>query len=63
MIAKEFDLELLGIIDLHPDIPRETDEGKPFVLTHPDHEIAETFRRVGRVIAGKISVLDYNASR
>lgn len=62
-IAREFELELLGVIDLHSDIPRETDEGKPFVVTHPEHEISETFRRIGRVLAGKISVLDYNATR
>jgi ATP-binding protein involved in chromosome partitioning len=61
LIAKEFDLDLLGMIDLHPDIPRETDEGKPFMVTHPDHEIAQTFRRISRIIAGKISVLDHNA--
>jgi ATP-binding protein involved in chromosome partitioning len=59
-IAREFELELLGMIDLHPDIPKESDEGRPFVVTHPDHEISETFKRVARVLAGKISVLDFS---
>jgi ATP-binding protein involved in chromosome partitioning len=58
-IAKEFGVDFLGAIDLHPDIPKGSDLGKPFVLTHPDHEITAHYRRIARVIAGKISVLDY----
>ena len=59
-IAKEFDVDLLGIIDLHPDIPKETDEGKPFVTTHPDHQISREFEKIARSIAGKISVIDFD---
>jgi ATP-binding protein involved in chromosome partitioning len=59
-IAKEFDVDLLGVIDLHPDIPKETDEGKPFVTTHPGHEITKEFEKISRSIAAKISVLDFN---
>ncbi len=58
VIAKEFGIDLLGIIDLHPDMPKETDQGKPFVVTHPDHDIAKEFMTISRKIAGKISVID-----
>lgn len=58
-IAKEFDVDLLGVIDLHPDIPKETDEGKPFVTTHPDHPISAEFEKIARLVASKISVIDF----
>ena len=58
IIAKEFGIDLLGVIDLHPDMPRETDQGRPFVTTHPDHEISKEFFKISRAIAGKISVID-----
>ena len=63
IIAKEFGIDLLGIIDLHPDMPRETDEGRPFVTTHPDHEISKEFFKISRAIAGKISVIDFQDHR
>ncbi|MAG14100.1 MAG: chromosome partitioning protein [Spirochaetales bacterium] len=63
LIAEEFGVDYLGSIDLHPDIPRESDLGKPFCITHPNHEITETFGRLARIIAGKVSVLAYAGSR
>lgn len=61
IIAKEFGIDLLGIIDLHPDMPKETDEGRPFVVSHPEHPIAEEFRKISRSVAGKISVINSGA--
>jgi len=62
-IAKEFGIDLLGMIDLHPDMPRETDEGKPFVIAHPDHEISNEFMKIARTVAGKISVIGATENR
>lgn len=59
LVAKELDVDYLGSIDLHPDIPGGSDTGKPFVIEHPDDPITATFRNLARVIAGKISVLDF----
>ena len=58
LVADELGVDFLGAIDLHPDIPKGSDTGKPFVLDHPDHEITGVFQRLARVVAGKISVLD-----
>jgi len=58
IIAQEFGIDLLGIIDLHPEMPKETDNGKPFVVTHPEHEISKEFVKISRTVAGKISVIN-----
>lgn len=58
-VAEEFGVEFLGSIDLHPDIPKGSDSGTPFVVTHPDHEITGVLRRTARVLAGRISMLGY----
>ena len=63
LIAKEFGIDLLGIIDLHPDMPKETDQGKPFVITHPDHAITKEFFKISQTVAAKISVIDSMAHR
>ncbi|MBT3275832.1 MAG: Mrp/NBP35 family ATP-binding protein [Spirochaetales bacterium] len=60
-IARDFKIDLLATIDLHPDIPSESDQGTPFVISHPDHEITQIFQKLARVVAGKISVIDFNA--
>ena len=62
-ISKEFDIDLLGVIDLHPDIPKETDEGRPFVTTHPDHAISKEFEKISRAIAAKISVINFTKNK
>lgn len=58
-VAEQMDVDFLGAIDLHPDIPQGTDEGTPFVVSHPSHPIAAELKRIARVIAGKISMLNY----
>ncbi len=58
-VSEELGVDFLGSIDLHPDIPKGSDEGVPFVASHPDHEITSSFARIARMIAGKISVLTH----
>ena len=62
-IAGEFNVDLLGSIELHPDIPAESDRGEPFCVTYPEHEIAKRFGELARKIAGKISMLSFADSQ
>lgn len=59
-VAKEMDVDFLGTILLHPDMPKGSDEGVPFVLSHPEHDITAAFEEIARIIAGKISILLIN---
>ena len=61
--AGEFNVDLLGSIELHPDIPAESDRGEPFCVTYPEHEIAKRFGELARKIAGKISMLSFADSQ
>jgi len=58
-VAEELEVELLGSIDLDPNIPKGSDGGVPIVISNPESAAALTFRRVARVLAGKISMLSY----
>jgi len=58
-VAEELGIELLGSIDLDPRIPKGSDSGVPIVVSDPESEASLTFRRVARVLAGKISILSY----
>ncbi len=59
LVSEELGVDFLGSIDLNGDIPSGSDGGVPFVVSHPNHEITGVFRRLARVLAGKVSVLDY----
>ncbi len=61
-VAEEFGIDFLGAVDLHPDIPKGTDEGVPFVVSHPDDAITGVFKRIARVLAGRISVLGFKSA-
>ncbi len=58
-VAEELGVELLGSIDLDPNIPKGSDSGVPVVVSDPEGQAALTFRRVARVLAGKISMLSF----
>ena len=60
--AKEFDLDFLGSIDLDPAISRGGDNGQPIVVAAPDGEAAQAFRKLARVIAGRVSVLGFQTA-
>ena len=59
--ADELDLAFLGRIGLDADIRRGGDEGRPFVLDG-DHPQSGDFRRLARVVAGRISQLRVGAA-
>jgi ATP-binding protein involved in chromosome partitioning len=57
--AEELGLEFLGAIDLDPEISRGGDTGRPIVIQAPDGPAAAEFRRLARVVAGRVSVLGF----
>ncbi len=49
-IAKESNIELLGTLPLDPEVGLDADQGKSFMLIHPDSETAKCFNEiVGKV--------------
>lgn len=56
-IAQEMDVPFLGRIPLDPQMVVSTDNGSPFVTTHPDSPAAKAFDAVaknwGALLAGK----------
>ena len=47
-LAQKLEVPLLGQIPLVPDVRIASDEGRPFVWTHPDHPVAEAYVDVAR---------------
>ncbi len=60
--ARELGLPFLGSVALDPQVTREGDQGQPIVVSHPEGETAQTFRRLARIVAGRVSVLDFQAA-
>jgi ATP-binding protein involved in chromosome partitioning len=54
--AKEWGIPFLGGIPIDPRIRAAGDAGVPVVLSHPESETAEAFRRMARAVAGRVSV-------
>jgi ATP-binding protein involved in chromosome partitioning len=46
MLAQETDVPFLGKIPIDPVISQTSDEGKPFVITHPDSVPAKAMKRI-----------------
>jgi ATP-binding protein involved in chromosome partitioning len=57
--AAELDLPFLASIPLEPTISRGSDSGSPPVSRDPDGELAQMFRTLARVVAGRLSVEQY----
>jgi ATP-binding protein involved in chromosome partitioning len=55
--SKEMGVAFLGTIPLDPMIVSDGDSGEPTVLSHPASAVAESFRKVARAMAGRISVV------
>jgi len=55
--SKEMGVAFLGKIPLDPVIVSDGDNGDPTVLSHPASAVAESFRKVARAMAGRISVV------
>jgi ATP-binding protein involved in chromosome partitioning len=54
-MAKEYGTELLGQLPLDESIQRQTDAGKPTVVSDPDGAVAEIYRKIARRAAVKIA--------
>ena len=57
LMAKDYDVELLGSLPLHIDIREQSDGGKPTVVANPDSAIAKTYQQIARKCAAKIAKL------
>jgi len=53
-VAKEMDVEFLGSIPLDPRISADSDEGTPFVVSHPDSTASKAFMRIVEKIEEKV---------
>ena len=58
-IAKHFGVAFLGKVPLQPLVRVGGDEGRPYVITHPDSPESEAFRGVAGAIAQQVSILAY----
>ena len=54
-MCKDYNAEFLGALPLDIRIREQTDSGKPSVVADPDGRIAETYRKIARRVAVKIS--------
>ena len=54
-MCQDYDAEFLGALPLDIRIREQTDSGKPSVVADPDGRIAETYRKIARRVAVKIS--------
>ena len=54
-MAKDYDIELLGALQLDIAIREQTDSGKPTVVAEPDGRIAEIYTAIARRIAIKMA--------
>ena len=52
-LCKEYDIDFLGDIPLHPQISQDADMGKPTVVAEPTSARAETFLDIGRRVGQK----------
>jgi ATP-binding protein involved in chromosome partitioning len=50
-LAQKLEVPLLGQIPLLPDVRAGSDEGRPFVWTHPDHPVARSYVDIARKLA------------
>ncbi|MCW3989720.1 MAG: Mrp/NBP35 family ATP-binding protein [Candidatus Bathyarchaeota archaeon] len=53
-VAKEMSVEFLGSIPLDPRISADSDEGTPFVVSHPDSTASKAFMRIVEQIEEKV---------
>ena len=53
-VAEEMDVEFLGSIPLDPRISADSDEGTPFIVSHPDSTASKAFMRIGEKIEEKV---------
>lgn len=54
MVSDEMNILLLGSIPLDPSIAADSDQGNPFVISHPDSQAAKTFFHIVEKIEKKV---------
>ncbi len=55
-LARELGCAFLGAIPIDPRVRAAGDAGVPVVLSHPESDVAASFRSVARSLAGRVSV-------
>ena len=53
-VAEEMEVEFLGSIPLDPRISADSDEGTPFIVSHPDSMASKAFMRIVEKIEEKV---------
>jgi ATP-binding protein involved in chromosome partitioning len=61
--AKEMGIGFLGRIGMDPRIAQGGDAGEPIVAADPDGEVAQAFRSIARLLAGKLAVQQFQGAR
>ncbi len=63
LMAKDYNVELLGSLPLDIKIREQSDGGKPTVVNEPDSKIATTYKEIARKAVSKIALasLDHSA--
>lgn len=63
LMAKDYNVDLLGSLPLDINIRMQADSGQPTVVATPDSKISSTYKQIARKAASKIAIanLDYSA--
>ena len=62
MVAKQYNVDLLGSLPLDIKIREQSDGGKPIVISEPNGEIANIYKQIARKTASKLSQLALDQS-
>ena len=54
-MAKEYGVDYLGDVPLALSIREGADAGRPTVVADPDSELAATYRKISRNVAGRLA--------
>jgi ATP-binding protein involved in chromosome partitioning len=63
LMAKDYNVDLLGSLPLDINIRMQADSGQPTVVATPDSKISSTYKQIARKAASKIAIanLDHSA--
>lgn len=63
VMAKDYNVDLLGSLPLDINIRMQVDGGKPTVIAEPDSKVAQIYKEIARKAASKIAIaaLDHSA--
>lgn len=60
--AQELNVPFLGRVPLDSQVRKGGDEGAPIVVANPESPAAKAIRELARIVAGRVSVLNYEPS-